>query len=359
MTQCPQCARSVDAGSDFCPNCGHYVGWDKTAVQANPVHPPAPGQAPGQATAQAPGQAGEPSTDPAARSLPPQEPRPRPPAAEPEAPPQPVVGPTLVCSACGDVNSASRTYCQRCGERLPTEPPTGPLPVVPPQDQPPSGPYGYQEPPSYRPPRQLNGKVILVVLLAIAMVLIGVIFAVSRGGDKGTSGGGAATGTPPASRTPASTAATELTRVDPGSIQAQASSELPPAGDLTYGIGNTLDGNTQTAWNSNGAQVGTGVGQVLSYRFADRVHLRRIELVNGYAKSDRVFGQNARINAVAITTDSGTIEVSLADSRQSQTVEQDFGVTRGVSLRVLSVYPGSKYPDLGLTEIAFLATPAG
>jgi hypothetical protein len=270
-----------------------------------------------------------------------------------------VVGPTLTCAACGEVNPEARTYCQRCGERLPTEPPTepptGPLPVVPPLEQPSPEPYGYQPPQPYRPPRQLNGKVILVVLLAIAMVLIGVVFAVSRGGDQGTPRvGGTATGTPPASRT----ASTQATKVDPAGIQAQASSELPPEGDLTYGIGNTLDGDPQTAWNSNGAEVGSGVGQVLSYRFANRVHLRRIEVVNGYAKSDRVYQQNGRINAVAITTDTGTFEVSLTDSMQPQTVEQDFGVTKAVSLRVLSVYPGSKYRDLGLTDIAFLATPA-
>jgi len=228
-----------------------------------------------------------------------------------------------------------------------------------PPERPSSEPYRYQEPQPYRPPGQPNGKVILVVLLAVALILIGVIFAVTRGGDKGTPGGGTATGTPSASQTATSTAATEPTKVDPGSIQAQASSELPPENGLTYGIGNTLDGDTQTAWNSNGSQVGTGVGQVLSYRFAGRVHLRRIELVNGYAKNDSVFRRNGRINAVAITTDAGTFEVSLEDSQQPQTVEQDFGVTKAVSLRVLSVYEGSKYRDLGLTEIAFLATPAG
>jgi hypothetical protein len=275
-----------------------------------------------------------------------------------------VVGPTLVCPACGEVNPEARTYCQRCGERLPTEPlptvpPTAGPPTTAPPDRPPAEPYRYQPPQPYRAPGQLNGKVILVVLLAVALILIGVIFAVTRGGDKGGPGAGTATGTPSASQSATSTAATEPTRVDPGSIQAQASSELPPEGGLTYGIGNTLDGDTKTAWNSNGAEVGNGVGQVLSYRFADRVRLRRIELVNGYAKSDRVFQQNGRINAVAVTTDAGTFEVSLDDSTQPQTVEQDFGVTKGVSLRVLSVYEGSKYRDLGLTEIAFLATPAG
>jgi len=291
-----------------------------------------------------------PPTEPVITSLPPQEPQgPRPPVREPAEDRPPVTGPSLVCQNCGDVNPASRTYCQRCGERLPTEP------------APAAQPPGYVPEP-YRPQRQFNGKVLLVVLLAAALILIGVIFALGRGGSKGpptTQGSaGTTTTTSPTSAVTTATPPAEPTKVDPAGIQAQASSELPSQGALSYGIANTLDGNLRTAWNSNGAEVGTGVGQVLSYRFPARVHLRRIDLVNGYAKSDKLFRQNGRIGAVAITTDAGTSEMPLNDSIDQQSLEQDFGVTNAVSLRVLSVYPGSRYPDLGLTEISFWATPA-
>src|SRR5262249_57850509 len=107
MTQCPQCSRPLATGSDFCSSCGHYLGWDQTMA----TRPPAPPTSPA------------PPTEPVITSLPPQEPQgPRPPVREPAEDRPPVTGPSLVCQNCGDVNPASRTYCQRCGERLPTEP---------------------------------------------------------------------------------------------------------------------------------------------------------------------------------------------------------------------------------------------
>jgi hypothetical protein len=337
MTQCPQCGRPVDSATDFCGSCGYYVGWDKTMAGVNPVRPPPPV---------------DPTVTP---SLPPQEPRqPRQPD-RPEPPPPPVTGPTVVCQACGDVNPDKRTYCQRCGERLPEPgslgPPAAPLPPPSPYQP---GPYPQQRP--------LNRKVLLTLLVAVLLIIVGVVFAATRGGDKPPAAGGSGSPTGGTTTEPSGTQTTEPanpTKIDPGTIDAEASSELPPTQGLTYGIGNTLDDNPSTAWNSNGEEVGTGAGQVLTYRFPDKVHLVRIDLVNGYAKSDKSFSQNGRIKAVAITTDAGTFEVTLADSKDPQNVQQDFGVTDSVSLRVISVYKGTAYPDLGLTEIAFQATPAG
>jgi hypothetical protein len=54
--------------------------------------------------------------------------------------------------------------------------------------------------------------------------------------------------------------------VDPRSITARASSQLPPTQGLTYSIRNTLDGNTRTAWNNYSAVRGSGVGETLSRR---------------------------------------------------------------------------------------------
>ena len=344
MTQCPQCGRPVDTATDFCGSCGYYVGWDKTMAGVNPVQQPVQ----------------PPPVDPAAKPLPPQEPRPPRPPERKEPPPPPVTGPTVVCQVCGEINSDKRTYCQRCGERLPA--PGAFTPAAPPPPPPPYQPGPY---PAQRP---LNRKVVLAVLAAVVLIIVGVVFASTRGGDKLPSGAG---GTPSGGvttqpTTTDSNGATETTvppanptRIDPGTIDAEASSELPPTNGLTYGVGNTLDANTRTAWNSNGNEVGTGAGQVLTYRFPDKVHLRRIDLVNGYAKSDKSFNQNGRIKAVAITTDAGTFEVTLADSQQPQNLQQDFGETDSVSLRVISVYKGTTFPDLALTEIAFLATPAG
>src|SRR5436305_8317091 len=138
MTQCPQCGRPVDTATDFCGNCGYYVGWEKTMAVAPPTvqqNPAAP-------------------REPVVTELPPQEPRQQRPHIQRGAPPPPPTGPTIVCRVCGDVNAGSRTYCQRCGERLPEQDAFVPPPV-----------QEYQPAPPYQ--RRLNPKVLLAVLLAV------------------------------------------------------------------------------------------------------------------------------------------------------------------------------------------------
>jgi hypothetical protein len=146
--------------------------------------------------------------------------------------------------------------------------------------------------------------------------------------------------------------------VNPRTISASASSEHPPAGDVDYSIRNTLDGNVRTAWNNRSAVAGSGVGETLTYRFPRAVHLVRIGLVNGYVKTAELRAANGRIRGVLITTDSRTLRVTLSDTVSRQRLDRDFGLTRKVTLRVTSIYPGDRYTDLALTEIAFWATPS-
>jgi hypothetical protein len=157
--------------------------------------------------------------------------------------------------------------------------------------------------------------------------------------------------------TPRSAAAPAPVRVDPRSISASASSELPPVGGVTYSIRNTLDGDTRTAWNSHGAVDGSGVGETLTYRFSRPVQLVRIDLVNGYAKTAELRAANSRIRGVVILSDRRTLPATLSDSASRQRLDRDFGMTRKVTLRVTSIYPGARYIDLALTEIAFWAAP--
>jgi hypothetical protein len=145
--------------------------------------------------------------------------------------------------------------------------------------------------------------------------------------------------------------------VAPRSISASASSELPPAQEVTYWIRNTLDGDTRTAWNSHGAVAGNGVGETLTYRFSSPVHLVRITLVNGYAKTAGLRADNGRIRGVVILTDRRTLRATLSDSASRQRLDRDFGMTRKITLRVTSICPGARYTDLALTEIAFWAAP--
>jgi len=251
-----------------------------------------------------------------------------PPAPEPT----PVAAPTppsLACPACLEPNPATRVLCQRCGSLLRAE-------QAPPPSSRPSG----------APQRWL------VPLTLLAVIVVGGVAAVVLVATLRSDGGQP----PPATATTAR-AATAPVRVDPRSITARASSELPPTQGRTYSIRDTLDGDTRTAWNNHSAVRGSGVGETLTYRFARPLHLTRIELMNGYAKTAELYAANGRIRGVNIVTDHRTFRATLSDTVHRQRLDRDFGLTQTVTLRVTSIYPGARYTDLALTEIAFWAAP--
>jgi hypothetical protein len=241
-------------------------------------------------------------------------------------------GGSFACPECREPNPASRLLCQRCGALL--EPPQSPLPA----SLAPGEPWRWRAP---------------LILLAIAA--IGAVAAAVLGASLRQEGGRS----PSAASAPttARAAASAPVRVDPRSISARASSELPPDGGVTYRIGNTLDGNRRTAWNSHGAVDGNGVGETLTYRFSSPVHLVRIDVVNGYAKTPTLRADNGRIRGVVILADQRRLRATLSDTPSRQRLDQDVGVTSKVTLRVTSIYPGARYRDLALTEIAFWALP--
>jgi double zinc ribbon protein len=293
--QCPQCAGPVTVGSDrFCTNCGAALFWSNQIAEGGGITGGATGDA------------------------------------------------SLACPGCGQPNPASRLLCRYCGALL--EPAQAPLPAS----------LARGEPWRWRAP------LILVAITAVAAALAAVMAASLR-----TQGPRPVSQSPPSSPSKASSAPAaaapapvKMVKVDPRSISASASSELPPDGDVTYWIRNTLDGNPRTAWNSHGAVDGGGIGQTLTYRFSRPVHLVRISLVNGYAKTARLRTDNSRIRGVVIRTDQRSLRASLTDSASSQRVDRDFGLTRTVTLRVTSIYPGARYTDLALSDIAFWAAPS-
>ena len=147
----------------------------------------------------------------------------------------------------------------------------------------------------------------------------------------------------------------EPAKLDPSLISATATSTLEPTDQLDYVAQNTLDSNLATAWNSDGSAE----GESLNYEFPRSVRIDRIRVVNGYAKSDKVFDENARIREVEIITDAGgAVMREFDDSDQWQTINVDSGNTSTLEIRIVSVYPGNgTYPDTALTEIEFWILP--
>lgn len=149
--------------------------------------------------------------------------------------------------------------------------------------------------------------------------------------------------------------------IDPGRITVEASTTLASTEALTYGPRNTLDGDRQTAWNSDAAE---SVGQVLTYRFAEPVELTAVRFVNGYAKDDDTFAANHRLKTVLVTTDQTAQSLTLLDTDDPQEISFDFGLTSKVELQVTEIFEGDGFitpdisTDLALTEIAFVAVQA-
>ena len=162
--------------------------------------------------------------------------------------------------------------------------------------------------------------------------------------------------------TPAATAPARGTPIDPSVItSAQASSTLPDQDGLTYGIANTLDGQITTAWNSAGSTPGKGVppvGQKLDYTLASPQHVVGVRIVNGYNPNDgqHQFTDNHRVKTLAVRGGGQERQVDLADSFTPQFVEVDFPNTDTLELEVVSVYPTTKWPDVGITEVQIFVT---
>lgn len=144
-------------------------------------------------------------------------------------------------------------------------------------------------------------------------------------------------------------------------ISVVASSFLDPIDGITYGPTNTIDGDIETAWNSDAPDSG-GLGETLTFRFAEPVGLTAIRLVNGYAKGPEIFDANHRIRELEVRTDAGVQRVSLLDTSEEQEIAFEFGTTSKVELEVVEIYEGSGFDDpaltadLALSEIGFVAS---
>ncbi|AEW99545.1 NADase-type glycan-binding domain-containing protein [Streptantibioticus cattleyicolor] len=113
MRSCPDCGTAVADGEDFCPNCGAYLGWSRTAG-TGPATSPAPAPPPADRPP-------EPPTTPADAAGDPVAVRPAKPVAQrPKV--RRVVADTprdgAPCPHCGTPNPPGRRFCARCAEPL-------------------------------------------------------------------------------------------------------------------------------------------------------------------------------------------------------------------------------------------------
>lgn len=121
-----------------------------------------------------------------------------------------------------------------------------------------------------------------------------------------------------------------------------------------YAPDNVLDADHRTAWVEG--VPGTGVGAKLRFLLPRTVHLTRIVLVDGYAKSAAAALDNAAARTIRIWTDGRRpIVRTLKRDTRPQSVRADFGRTRHVTIEVLSAWSGDRFDDLAVSEVTFFA----
>ena len=129
------------------------------------------------------------------------------------------------------------------------------------------------------------------------------------------------------------------------------SSVLTPQGNNTYGPENLFDFSSSTAWCA-GAR-GPGIGEMVSLRIDNGGPFRRFLIENGYGKSNETYIRNTRPRAVEIRTNTGLrFQHLLEDTRFEQMVYlPEPGAYETLQIRVIDVYPGTRYQDLCISTI--------
>ncbi len=120
------------------------------------------------------------------------------------------------------------------------------------------------------------------------------------------------------------------------------------------------DDDPATAW-VEGAKT-SGAGEWVRFNVTPLANTTKVRLKirNGYQKSKDLFKANARAKGITVKLLPGKVEKKLVlddkDGWQEITIEQPAGELRAVELDVVSVYDGSKYPDLCISDLQVFAT---
>jgi hypothetical protein len=121
-----------------------------------------------------------------------------------------------------------------------------------------------------------------------------------------------------------------------------------------------VDDDPRTAWVEGAASSGAGEWIRLHVTRMEGATKVRLKLRAGYQKSDSLFKANARPREITVTLLPGGTELkaTLADAEGWQEViaEQPAGKLEAVQIRVGSVYEGTKYKDLCLSDVQIYVT---
>ncbi len=131
-----------------------------------------------------------------------------------------------------------------------------------------------------------------------------------------------------------------------------ASSELSENG-MTHSAGRICDGRLENAWVEGAS--GAGVNESIVFTFDGEYKVSGMNINAGYQKNQDIYYKNARPQSMKVTFSDGTaISLHLEDICGPQNITFEKPVkTNEISVMIESVYPGNKYEDLAISELAW------
>jgi hypothetical protein len=112
------------------------------------------------------------------------------------------------------------------------------------------------------------------------------------------------------------------------------------------------DGDKNTAWVEGKAD--DGIGEYVLIDFRDKKAVSTINIINGYAKQERLYYSNNRVKTIRIEFENGEgFEYSLKDKNMGyQTIKLKEEInTNFIKLIIKDVYRGNKYRDTCISEV--------
>lgn len=130
-----------------------------------------------------------------------------------------------------------------------------------------------------------------------------------------------------------------------------ATSEYISKKGNNYSPANLVDHNSETTWHEG--EEDAGIGQQLTFTFADDAIVSAIRLENGKGTSKEEYYENNRMASFRVF-DKQAVLVELSDSEEVQYILFENPIMeKQVTLIVDSVFGGTKWNDTCITEITF------
>lgn len=122
------------------------------------------------------------------------------------------------------------------------------------------------------------------------------------------------------------------------------------SGEYSYLPALIRDGDLTTAWVEGVS--GQGEGESITVYFDETCRLSGFYIHAGYHKTASLFEKNSRPKEIELSfSDGSTCRVTLDDCMEQQTVSLAPIDTSSLTIRLISVYPGTTYTDTAISEI--------